>query len=411
MMAVPMLTFARILVSIFVIAGLSAGADHGGMNPAVLAHLPERMKAFVDDHTVSGVVTLVLRNGETAFFDAEGMADIEANKPMKKDTIFQIMSMTKPVTAVGLMMLVEEGKVALKDPVERYLPEFKNLRVAATSGPDSAQRGSPIHAITIRDLMTHTSGMFDAPPADIKDYNQQMNIPLSELMKTFGKQPLLFQPGTHWSYSSPGIDILGRVIEVCSGEKYEDFIASRILRPLGMKDSFYYASAEMIPRIAMVYEGKEGRLSRSPGTILGGDPTKYRAGAKYPAPAWGLYSTAEDLSHFYQMMLNGGFYQGKRYLSKFTVDLMTEVQTGDLEPSGWLGGTGYGLAWEVVKNPYGELAGHSAGTFGHGGAFGTQGWIDPKQKLITIMLIQRSNGGTDTLRDEVMMIAEAATEN
>ncbi len=375
------------------------------------AQIPERTKAFVENHTVAGIVTMVLKNGKVVEFDAEGMADIEAGKPMKKDTIFQIMSMTKPFTAVGIMMLVEEGKLALRDPVEHYLPEFRDLRVVATSGPEAAKAGVPNHAITIRDLMTHTAGIFDAPPADIKDYNQRMDIPLAELMKTFGRQPLLFQPGTHWSYSSPGIDILGRIIEVCSGQKYEDFIASRILKPLGMKDSFYFPDAAAIPRIAMVYEGHNGTLHRSPGTILGGDPAKHREGAKYPAPAWGLYSTAEDLSHFYQMMLNGGTYEGRRYISKFTVDLMTQVHTGDLEPSGWLGGSGYGLAWEVVKNSYGALAGHSIGTYGHGGAFGTQGWIDPKENLITIMMIQRSNGGTDSLRDVVMMMAETAREN
>jgi CubicO group peptidase (beta-lactamase class C family) len=204
---------------------------------------------------------------------------------------------------------------------------------------------------------------------------------------------------------------LGRVIEVVSGQKYEDFIAERLLRPLEMKDSFYFPDAARIPRIAMVYEGHNGTLRPSPGTILGGDPAKHRQGAVDPEPAWGLYSTAEDLSHFYQMMLNGGVYKGKRYLSKFSVSLMTEVHTGDLNPSGWMGGSGYGLTWEVVKDPYGELDGHSAGTFGHGGAFGTQGWIDPKKNLITIMLIQRSNGGTNSLSDVVMTMAEAAVVN
>jgi CubicO group peptidase (beta-lactamase class C family) len=238
-----------------------------------------------------------------------------------------------------------------------------------------------------------------------------MNMSLADLMKTFAKQPLLFQPGTHWSYSSPGIDILGRVIEVVSGRKYEDFIAERLLRPLEMKDSFYFPDAARVARIAMVYEGHAGALSPSPGTILGGDPARHRQGAKDPEPAWGLYSTAEDLSHFYQMMLSGGTYKGRRYLSKFSVALMTEVHTGELSPSGWMGGSGYGLTWEVVKDPYGELTGHSAGTYGHGGAFGTQGWIDPKKNLITIMLIQRSNGGTNSLSDAVMTMAEAAVSN
>ncbi len=370
--------------------------------------MPARTKAFVDNHTVAGVVTMVLHNGKVIEHDAEGMADVEANRPMRKDSIFQIMSMTKPFTGVGIMMLAEEGKLALREPLEHYLPEFHGLHVATTTGPDAGRLGEPLRPVTIRDLMTHTAGIFDAPPNEIKDYNQQMNIPLADIMKIFARQPLLFQPGTHWSYSSPGIDILGRVIEVCSGQKYEDFIAERLLRPLEMKDSFYFPDEQHISRIAMVYESHNGTLSPAPGSILGGDPARHRQGARNPEPAWGLYSTAEDLSHFYQMLLNGGTYKGRRYLSKFSVDLMTQVHTGDLNPSGWMGGSGYGLTLEVVKDPYGELHGHSIGTFGHGGAFGTQGWMDPKTNLITIMLIQSASGGTDELSDAVMTMAEAA---
>ncbi len=380
----------------------------GEMNEEILKKIPARTKAFVDDQTVAGVVTMVLHDGKTVELDAEGMADVEAGKAMQKDTIFQIMSMTKPFTGVAIMMLAEDGKLAIRDPLEKYLPEFHGVRVATTTGPDAGRLGEPLRQITIRDLMTHTSGMMDAAPAEIRNYMQEANIPLVDLTKTFAKQPLLFQPGTHWSYSSPGIDILGRVIEVCSGQKYEDFIAERLLKPLGMKDSFFYPDAEHVGRIAMVYEGHEGKLTKSPNTIIGGDPARHRQGAKYPAPAWGLHSTAEDLSHFYQMMLNGGTYKGTRYLSKFSVDLMTEVHTGELNPSGWMGGSGYGLTWEVAKDSLGESEGHSLGTFGHGGAFGTQGWIDRKNGLITIMLIQRSNGGTESLKDVVMTMAEAA---
>ena len=384
----------------------------GDVDEGILKNIPIATKAFVDDHTVAGVVTMVLHNGKVVEFDAEGMADIDASKPMQKDTIFQIMSMTKPFTGVGIMMLAEEGKLGLRDPVERYIPEFHGLHVATTDGPETARTSEPVRAITIRDLMTHTSGMFDAPPANIPDYNQKMNIPLADLMKTFAKQPLLFQPGTHWSYSSPGIDILGRIIEVCSGQKYEDFITDRLLKPLGMKDSFFFPDAAHVARIAMVYEGhgKGTTLTRSPDTILGGDPAKHREGAVDPVPSWGLHSTAEDLSHFYEMMLEGGSYKGRRYLSEYSVKLMTEVHTGDLSPSGWMGGSGYGLTWEVVKDPYGELEGHSIGTYGHGGAFGTQGWIDPKKKMVTIMMIQRSNGGTEALKYAVMTMAEAAVK-
>jgi CubicO group peptidase (beta-lactamase class C family) len=235
-----------------------------------------------------------------------------------------------------------------------------------------------------------------------------MNVSLAEVVKHLARQPLLFQPGTQWSYSSPGIEILGRIIEVCSGQKYEDFIASRILRPLGMKDTFFFPPADKISRIAMVYVQKDGKLVRAPGTILAGDPAKYRAGAIFPAPGWGLYSTAEDLLRLYRMMLDKGIYDGHRYLSQFSVHLMTEAHTTGIHPVGWMRGADYGLAWEVVTDPLGELAGHSKGTYGHGGAFGTQGWIDPATGVISILMIQRSDGGTESLRNVFLNMAEAA---
>ncbi len=386
-----------------------SNAKPAGVNQDVLSQIPQRMKSFIDQQTVAGAVTLVAHGNDIVEFDTAGMADIEAGHPMRKDTIFQIMSMTKPVTATGIMMLAEEGKLALRDPVEQYLPEFRGLRVATTLGPDAARLSVPDHAITIRDLLAHTAGIQDYPgPPAIRDYAQTMSVPLDEVVKQLAKQPLLFQPGTQWSYSSPGIEILGRIIEVCSGQKYEDFIAEHILRPLGMKDSFFYPPPDKISRIAMVYAQKDGKLVRAPASILGGDPAKYRHGSVFPAPGWGLYSTAEDLLHFYRMMLNDGVYEGRRYLSPFSVHVMTEPQTAGIHPVGWMRGSDYGLAWEVVTNPLGELAGHTKGTYGHGGAFGTQGWIDPTNDLISIMLIQRSDGGAESMTNVFLNMAESS---
>jgi CubicO group peptidase (beta-lactamase class C family) len=379
-----------------------------GINQDIAAKIPERMRHFVDEKTVAGVVTLVARGDSIVEFDTQGMADIESNRPMRKDTIFQIMSMTKPVTAIGIMMLAEEGKLSLRDPVDQYLPEFKNLQVAANTGPDAARLSEPERAITIRDLLTHTAGMTDAAPATISDYQHAMNVPLDVVVRELAKERLLFQPGTAWSYSSAGIEILGRIIEVCSGQKYEDFISERILRPLGMKDSFFFPPADKIDRIAMVYVSKAGNLVRAPGTILGGDPAKHRAGSVFPAPGWGLYSTAEDLLHLYRMMLNGGIYEGHRYLSPFSVHLMAEPHTSEIRPAGWMRGSDYGLAWEVVTDPMGELAGHTIGSYGHGGAFGTQGWIDPSNQLISIMLIQRADGGTESMTRVFLNMAESS---
>ncbi len=379
------------------------------MNQDVLSQIPQRIRDSIDKQTVSGAVSLVAHGKDVVEFDAAGMADIEVGHTMQKDTIFQIMSMTKPVTAIGIMMLAEEGKLALRDPVELYLPEFHGVRVTTTVGPDAERLGVPNHEITIRDLLTHTAGIQDYPgPPGIRDYAQNMSVPLAEVVKQLAKQPLLFQPGTQWSYSSPGIEILGRIIEVCSGQTYVDYITEHILRPLGMKDSFFFPPKDKIARIAMVYAHKEGKLVRAPGTILGGDPAKYRQGAVFPAPGWGLYSTAEDLLHLYQMMLNGGVYQGRRYLSPFSVHVMTEPQTAGIFPVGWMRGSDYGLAWEVVTEPLGELAGHSTGSYGHGGAFGTQGWIDPNNDLISILLIQSSDGGAESMTNVFLNMAESS---
>jgi CubicO group peptidase (beta-lactamase class C family) len=271
----------------------------------------------------------------------------------------------------------------------------------------------PEHPVTIRDLMTHTSGVPDEPPAEIKDYRNAMNVTLDEVVRNVAKQKLLFQPGTAWSYSSAGMEVLGRIIEVVSGEKYEDFIAERILRPLKMKDSFFYPdkqTPDQQKRIAMVYVMQDGKLVPASRSILGGDPTKHRAGSVFPAPGWGLYSTAEDLLHLYEMMLHGGVYEGHRYLSEFAVHLMTEPHTSKIRPVGWSPGSDFGLGWEVVTEPLGELGGHSIGSFGHGGAFGTQGWIDPKNGLISIMLIQKADGRTETMSGAFLTMAEATVE-
>jgi CubicO group peptidase (beta-lactamase class C family) len=401
------------LITLSVLSGAlrSASAQSNSateVNHAIVSRIAPQVDRFVQDKTVAGAVTLVAQGNDTIEFQATGMADIEAGRPMLKDTIFQIMSMTKPVTAIGIMMLAEEGKLALRDPVEQYLPEFKNLRVAANVGPDNSRLSIPDHAITIRDLMTHTAGIQDPAPPSIHDYQQSMNVPLDEVVRQLARQPLLFQPATQWSYSSPGIEILGRIIEVVSGQKYEDFVADRILRPLGMKDSFFYPPADKVARIAMVYVHKDGKLVPAPGTILGGDPAKHRQGSVFSAPGWGMYSTAEDLLHLYRMMLNDGIYEGHRYLSPFSVHLMTEAHTTGIHPVGWMRGADYGLAWEVVTDPLGELAGHSKGTYGHGGAFGTQGWIDPRNNLISILLIQLADGGATGLTNVFLNMAEAS---
>ena len=384
-------------------------AGKAGLDAERLARIPVRMKHFVDRGDVAGVVTLTARHGVIAQFDAVGAQDVERKVPMSTNTIFQIMSMTKPVTGVAIMMLMEEGKLALNDPVERHLPEFRGQMVVEKREADgSVALRKPARPITIRDLMTHTSGLFDALPASIQEHNQTMNMTLADAMKVFSQQPLEFEPGSKWMYSSPGIGVLGRIVEVASGQSYEEFLTEHLFRPLGMKDSFFFPPEEKTRRIAMVYHAVDGKLVRAGNEILGGDPARYRKGARYPAPEWGLYSTASDLFAFYQMMLNNGTLNGRRYLSHPAVELMTQLETGNLPRAGWIGGGGYGLTWEVIQDWPGTLLLHSPGTYGHGGAFGTQGWIDPKRDLIRILLVQNSDGLARDASNAFMAMAASA---
>jgi len=380
-----------------------------GMDAERLARIPARMKAFVERGSIAGAVTLVARHGAVASLEAAGYLDSESKKPMRTDSIFQIMSMTKPVTAVALMMLVEEGKVVISAPVERYLPEFRELWVNEPGATANERRQvRPTRAITLRDLLTHTSGMISGPPPGAGDLMSAMHMSLAEAAAIYSQQPLDFQPGTRWQYSNPGIATLGRIIEVTSGKPFEKFLEERIFQPLGMKDSFIFPPAEKTDRIAMVYDLVSGKLKRAGSSILGGDPALYRKGARYSGPEYAMFSTAQDLAAFYQMMLNGGTYNGKRLLSRPAVELMTALHTGEMEPAGHSPGKGYGLAWTVVKDPIGTLQMQSIGTYGHGGAFGTEGWVDAKKDLVGVFLIQRSSGGSSEEGDTFKTLAAAA---
>lgn len=380
-----------------------------GLSQERLARIPARMKEAVEKGRIAGAVTLVARHGKIASLEAVGYQDLESNKPMQKDSIFQIMSMTKPMTAVGIMILAEEGRLGLLDPVDKHLPEFRGQWVIA-EGSTPAQRilRKPSRPITIRDLLTHTSGMPTMPPPGLQELYRKLDRTLAEAVAVFSQQPLEFEPGTRWLYSNPGIATLGRIIEVVSGMPFEKFIGERIFQPLGMKDSFFFPPEDKKPRIATVYRLEGGKLQRAGDDILGGDALKYRPGARYSGPEFAAYSTATDLHVFYEMVRAGGVYQGRRLLSRASVDLMTALHTGDLK-AGHLSGTGFGLAWEVVKEPLGALNYLSLGTCGHGGAFGTHGYIDKERDLVGVFLIQRVGGDQDE-KLAFMRLAAAAVE-
>ena len=343
-----------------------------------LALITERMQGFVSKGEISGAVTLVEHKGKVVHLSAVGMSNLKTKEPMATDTIFEVMSMTKPFTGVAIMMLVEEGRVTISDPVEKYLPEFRGqlLQAGATLGP-------PSRKITIHDLMTHTSGMPEYGPEPLKNIYYTMDIPLEKAVLYYSQMPLLFEPGTKWQYSNTGLASLGRIVEVVSGMPYEKFVEERIFKPLGMKDSFFFPTPDRYARIAHVY----GPGAAGSQTDLGDGI--YRKGAKYSMPEGGMYSTASDLVRFYRMMLNGGTFNGKRLISKVAVDTMTELHTAAIDPSGHGPGMGYGLTWAIAKDARATTNLQSLGTFGHGGAFGTDAFLDPKRDLIGILLIQR----------------------
>lgn len=386
-----------------VMVGWLLAAD-AGVDKARLGQIGARMQSFVDKKMVAGVVTLVAHNGEVVHVNAVGQQNVEEKKAMTPDSIFQIMSMTKPVTGVAVMMLAEEGKLSVSDAVEFHLPEFKGQMLRDPAGGLT----KPKRAITVRDLMTHTSGLPGNPgPGLYENAYQRMNIPLGEAVKLYSQNALDFEPGTKWQYSNMGIATLGRLVEVASGMSFEQFVETRIFTPLGMKDSHFYLPAEKRARLAMIYRGADGALTRSdPKTLLAGDPAVYRKESKYPAPEFGMYSTAADMAAFYSMMLQGGMAKGKRLLSKASVETMTTVHTGELPAAS--SGAGFGLTWEVVKDPMATLTLRSPGTFGHGGAFGTYGWIDAKKHIVGVFLVQSTGGGSTYARDAFLTMTNSA---
>ena len=394
-----------LLVPLALVPALAAAPPRP--DAAKLKAIPAAMQAFVDSDDIAGAVTVVGRADGIVAFDAVGQRDIGGNAPMTKDTLFRIASMTKPVTAIGVMILADEGKLSPDDDVAKYLPEFTGQKLLVT-GTDGAQTlVKPKRAVKLRDLLTHTSGV--APyPVGVSDVYTKRNRTLAETALATALQPLTFEPGTQWSYSNSGIDALGRVIEVVSGEKYEDFLQKRVFDPLEMKDTAFYPSKDQLARLATTYgKGKDGKLASSGFSLIALPPHP-----KHPIPAGGLVTGGADLAKLYQMMLNKGELNGKRVLSEKAVAEMTKVQTGDIK-TGFVDGMGFGFGWAVVREPKGVTAMLSPGTFGHGGAFGTQGWIDPKQNLFVVLLIQRTglqNGDASPMRAKLQELAVEAVK-
>jgi len=370
-----------------------------GMNPAKLAEIPARMKEFVAMGTISGVVTILARHGKLVEFDAVGLRDIESNSPMRRDTLFRIASLTKPVTCAAVMLLVDEGRVSLIDPVEKYLPEYKGMKMnpcRAGSGAHCAAV-APHRPPNVEDLMTHTSGLSFSGGSGPEPKT------LAELVTRGADSDLIFEPGTSWNYSNLGIDILGRIVEIVSHKPFDQFLSERIFEPLGMNDTGFVVPLEKLGRMATLYNFSSGKPKRI--------EAQWGVAGGIPSPAGGLISTASDMLRFNEMMRNKGMLDGKRILSQAAVELMTMSHTGDIE-AGFVPGVGHGFGYEVVREARGMFRYNSLGTFVKGGAYRTYEWVDPARDLVGVIMMQRTNGGADA-SDETnafMTIATAAIE-
>lgn len=395
-----------VAVATLVASGLGATlavskAEDVGMSSERLKRIHPMIQSHVEGKDFSGAVTLVARKGKVVHFEAHGMADVEANRPMKTDTLFRLASMTKPMTAVSILMLLEEGKLVLSDPVSTFIPEYKNPKVAVWNLPnDPAGAGLRLvpaaREITIQDVLMHTSGLANGFEGPAGDYVRRANLPadgsLDERVKRVAKLPLNFQPGTQWEYSpSTGFDTLGRVVEILSGMSLEQFFKTRVFEPLGMKDTFFTVPPNRLADVTVPYTKGENSLVRPPPPAASAEPR-----GQYFSGAGGLTGSAADYLLFSQMLLNGGQLNGVRLLSRKTVELMTSDATGSLDLRNYAGdqvlkGYGFGLGVRVRRSTGENGWMGSVGDFGWAGALGTYFWIDPKEQLIGIVMIQTRN--------------------
>jgi CubicO group peptidase (beta-lactamase class C family) len=396
--------FCSLLLALVV--GSAGAADLGtarpeavGMSSQRLNRLTTEMKALAERGDVSGVVTMVARKGKVVQLEAAGKRELEGGTPMQKDSIFRIYSMTKPITGVAMMILFEQGKWQLNDPVSKYIPEFSDLKVAKVDPASGAVTTVPSnHPMTMRELMSHSGGLtygfFGGTSVD-KHYVENNVFDQTQPMQTFierlGKAPLLFQPGERWHYSV-SVDVQGYLVEKLSGQSFPEFLQEHVFGPLQMVDTgFYVPAAKMNRLVEFYFRGKDGKSVKHPNVA------DYSKPPVFPSGGGGLVSTASDYMRFCQMLLNGGALDGQRILSPLTVKLM---RTNMLpESARTMGpGTGFGLDFAVIEDP--AVAGGYAGegTYFWGGYAGTWFWIDPVYQLIVIGMIQQRGDDLPDLR-------------
>ena len=372
-----------------------------GMSSERLRRIHDMIVRHVEAQDISGAVAAVARRGKLVYLDAAGLMDIESKKPMSRDALFRLASSSKPITAAAILIVMEEGKLKLTDPVSRFIPEFKDAKVAVAATrteipmSDQPPPGAPYYTvpaardITILDLLTHTSG-FASGGLGAAEYRKltQSRKPtdtLADFIPRLGPLPLDFQPGALWRYSAQaGFDTLGRIVEIVSGMSYDEFLLRRLFEPLGMRNTWFNVPESEASRRAVIYRRSGGKLEKTAGSNLASSPA-------YFAGSGGLTCTAEDYLLFAQMLANGGALNGHRILSPWTVDTMLSNHVGDL----FLGqsgrppkGVGFGLGGEVVVSAVDARLRKPAGSYGWDGAFGTYWWVNRKEQIAAVFFIQ-----------------------
>lgn len=396
----------------------AAKPESVGLSSERLERISTVVQRDIDDKRIAGAVTLVVRHGKVAFFKAQGMADREAGKAMPPDAMFRVCSMSKPITTVAAMMLYEEGRFLLDDPVSKYLPEFKNMKVLVKPAQGEPYTIPATREITIRDLMRHTSGLTYNWNGDLGAMYEKANVAsgllqydgtIGDSTKRLAGLPLLFNPGEHWEYSL-GVDVLGRLVEVVSGKPLDEFFRSRIFEPLGMKDSYFFPPDNKLDRLASAYTYYDEKgLNRFPDTPIREGTFVYSADYPSRGPkklfsgGAGLVSTAMDYARFCQMMLDEGKFGNTRLLSRKSVELMTHDQLGKIGPDQAFG-LGFGI--DGVKGPLSELG--SPGSYNWGGFFYTAFSIDPKEQMIVVFMAQLHPTGDLELDRQVHELAYQA---
>ena len=412
------------LIALIALAPVTSGQGLPKASPKSVGLSQERldritavMRRHVDDGLLAGAVAIIVRDGKLAYLQSAGMRDKEQQVEMSPDTIFRIASMSKPITSVAVMMLYEEGRFQLKDPISKFIPEFKAPKVLVKEG--SNEQLVPAHReITIRHLLTQTSGLtYQWDPRVGQKYKDagithgliQDDHLLSDDMKKLGQMPLVHQPGEAWNYGL-STDVLGRLVEVASGLPFDEFLRKRIFEPLRMKDTCFFLPQDKVSRLAAVYgPDPNGLLKRLGNGVLGEGPLvctvtyPYEGQRRYLSGGGGLCSTVPDYARFAQMLLNGGELDGVRLLSPTTVKMMSTDQVGDLNRD-----TGFGLGFGVTRNlrEGGELT--SVGAYRWGGFWYTTFFIDPAQKMVGVCMAQLYPSGKATLNDEFEALAHQA---